>query len=391
LPYLFGLFHLPVWAYVLITVVLVHVTVMGVTLYLHRDQTHRGLDLHPAVRHFFRFWLWLTTGMVTREWVAVHRKHHAKCETEDDPHSPQVLGLAKVLFEGAELYKAESAKPETVAKYGRGAPDDWIERHLYMRYSLVGVFLMLAIDLVLLGAPGLSIWGIQMLAIPVLAAGVVNGLGHHSGYRNFECKDAATNVLPWGIVMGGEELHNNHHAFPSSAKFALRRWEIDLGWLYILAFKAFGLAKVRRVAPQPVKQAARAQIDLETARALVVNRLHVLSDYSKHVIQPVLRAEREAADGPCRRIYRRGRALLVRERSLLDEPARRRLGEILTHSYTLNTVYDYRQRLQAVWDNSTLSNERLLQQLHEWCAQAEDTGIESLQNFAGQLRGYRLA
>ncbi|MDE2092014.1 MAG: fatty acid desaturase [Gammaproteobacteria bacterium] len=387
---LHGLLNLPVWGYFLATATFIHVTIVAVTLYLHRDQTHRGVDLHPAMRHVFRFWLWLTTGMVTREWVAVHRKHHARCETEDDPHSPQMKGLSKVLWEGAELYRAETRNQQTIEKYGRGTPDDWLERHLYRPHAKLGVSIMLLADLTLMGVAGLTVWAVQMLAIPFLAAGVVNGLGHYWGYRNFECKDAATNVLPWGFVVGGEELHNNHHAFPSSAKFALRSWEVDLGWWYIRVFQVLGLAKVRRVAPKPVIAPIRKHVDIDTVRAVIVNRLHVLRHYSRDVIRPVVESEKQAADTVMRGLFARARRLLTRETALLDESSRIRLRETLAHSQSLRTVYEFRQRLQALWENSALSNENLLQQFKEWCAQAEATGIAKLQDFALRLRRYTL-
>lgn len=387
MSYVFGLLNLPWWGYILVTLGMVHITVTAVTLYLHRDQTHRGLDLHPAVQHFFRFWLWLTTAMKTKEWVAIHRKHHAHCETENDPHSPQILGLRKVLLEGAELYKAEAKNPETLEKYGRGTPEDWIERNLYSRFEILGVSILLVIDVVLMGAPGLTVWAIQMMAIPFLAAGIINGVGHFWGYRNFECKDAATNVMPWGVLMGGEELHNNHHAFPSSAKFALRPWEFDIGWVYIKGLEKFGLAKVRRVAPTPVLDAERRHVDLDAVKAIIVNRLHVLRDYTGHVMLPVLRNEMHAVGGAVKRGTRK---LLVREHSLLDEKARRHLSELLNRNHTLQTVYEFRLRLQKLWESSTASNERLVQNVKDWCAQAEATGIEALQNFAARLRTYSL-
>jgi stearoyl-CoA desaturase (delta-9 desaturase) len=387
LHFIYGLLNLPIWAYVVVTLVMTHFTVVAVTLYLHRDQTHRGIDLHPAVQHVFRFWLWLTTAMITRQWVAVHRKHHARCETEEDPHSPQILGLRKVLFEGAELYRAEARKPETVEKYGRGAPDDWIERNLYSRFPLFGVALMAIIDVVLMGAPGLSIWGLQMMTIPFLAAGVVNGIGHYWGYRNFECKDAATNVMPWGIVMGGEELHNNHHAFPSSARFSIRPWEFDIGWLYIRLLKAAGLVKIRRVAPKPVIAERGKNIDLETVRAVLVNRLHVLRHYSRHVIQPVLEAESRRQNQP---LFAKARKVLVRDSSLLDPQSKQRLSAILNRSRSLKTVYEYRQQLQALWEGRASNNERLLQEFRDWCVRAEASGIQALQEFARQLQGYRV-
>ncbi|HEX6550901.1 MAG TPA: fatty acid desaturase [Gammaproteobacteria bacterium] len=389
MSFIHGLLDAPLWVSFLVTAVSMHITITGVTLYLHRDQTHRGLDMHPALRHFFRFWLWMTTGMVTREWVAVHRKHHAHCETAADPHSPQIRGLRKVMLEGAELYRAEANNAETVEKYGRGTPDDWIERNVYRRHSRLGIYSMLVIDVLLFGPIGITVWAVQMVTIPFLAAGVVNGVGHYSGYRNFECKDAATNVSPWGFVLCGEELHNNHHAFPSSAKFALRPWEIDLGWWYIRAFEFMGLAKVRRVAPKPVLHAGQ-HVDLETVRAVIVNRLHVLRHYSHDVMRPVWEAEKQKAGAAGRALLARARRLLVREETLLDESARVRLQKTLAESQALQTVYEFRQRLQALWDNTSLSNEHLLAQFKEWCAQAEATGIARLKDFSASLRRYKL-
>lgn len=389
MSFIHGLLDAPLWVCFLVTAVFMHITITGVTLYLHRDQTHRGLDMHPVLRHFFRFWLWMTTGMVTREWVAVHRKHHAHCETEADPHSPQIRGLRKVMLEGAELYRAEANNAETVEKYGRGTPDDWIERNVYRRHSRLGIYTMLVIDVLLFGPIGITVWAVQMVTIPFLAAGVVNGVGHYSGYRNFECKDAATNVSPWGFVLCGEELHNNHHAFPSSAKFALRPWEIDLGWWYIRAFEFMGLAKVRRVAPKPVLNAGQ-HVDMETVRAVIVNRLHVLRHYSHDVMRPVWEAEKQKAGAAGRALLARARRLLVREETLLDDSARVRLQKTLAESQALQTVYEFRQRLQALWDNKSLSNEHLLAQFKEWCAQAEATGIARLKDFSASLRRYKL-
>ena len=385
-----GLLGLPVWALFIVAPVFIHLTIVAVTLFLHRDQTHRGLVLHASVRHFFRFWLWLTTGMVTREWVAVHRKHHANCETDDDPHSPQVRGLLKVLLEGAELYRAEAKQKATVEKYGRGTVDDWIERHLYSRHPIYGIGLMLILDVLLLGLPGITVWAVQMLAIPVLAAGVVNGMGHYSGYRNFECKDAATNLMPWGLIVGGEELHNNHHAFPSSARFSQRPWEVDLGWWYIRALEFLHLATVLRVAPKPVISENPEQVDLNTVQAVIVNRMHVLRDYCREVIWPMLASEKRAAGATASRLFARTRRLLTRDASLLDSRSLSRLQATLAHSPKLQTVYEFRQRLQALWESRAISNERLLQQFKDWCAQAEATGIAALRDFARELKGYTL-
>lgn len=387
LDFLYGFLNLSFWGYALITFVMVQFTFMGVTLYLHRDAAHRSLNLHPALRHIFRFWLWMSSGIVTREWVAVHRKHHARCETPEDPHSPVIFGLKKVLLEGAELYQAVARDPEVQQKFGRGTPNDWMERNVYSKHRNLGIILMVVTDLVLFGVPGIIILSIQMLAIPVMAAGVINGLGHHTGYRNFECPDAATNIVPWGIIVAGEELHNNHHAFPSSAKFSIRKWEFDMGWVYIRIFQALGLAEVIRVAPAPEIVPSRKHIDLETVRAVIVNRMHVLRAYTKTVMIPVFKQELQAASG---NISRRVKKLLVREPVLLDSQAKSKLREVLENNQALNTVHEFRERLRVLWSGANMSNEKLLQHLKDWIAQAEASRIKALQDFAASLRGYAL-
>lgn len=387
MEYLYGILNLSFWGYVIVAIVMVQITIMGVTVYLHRDQAHRALDLHPALRHFFRAWIWMTSGMMTREWVAVHRKHHARCETEDDPHSPQVEGLSKVLLEGAELYKVETAKKETLEKFGRGCPDDWIERNIYGRFPFGGIILIVLLDLLLFGVPGIIIISVQMLAMPLFAAGIINGVGHYWGYRNFECDDASTNITPVAIFLGGEELHNNHHAFPSSAKFSVRPWEFDMGWLYIKVFSFLGLAKVRRVTPTPVI-ADDHRIDLETLRAVIVNRMHVLRNYTRHVTLPVFKSQlAESGENLSRRV----RSLLVRRPTLLDEKANQRLHEVLSSNQALKTVHEFRERLRDLWEGATdISNDKLLRQFHDWIAQAEASGIRVLHEFAQNLKSYRL-
>jgi len=390
MEYLYGLLDLSFWGYVLATFIMIQITMMSVTLYLHRDQAHRALDLHPALRHFFRFWIFCTSGMLTKEWVAIHRKHHAYCETPDDPHSPVIYGIRKVLLEGAELYRAEKDNPETLEKFGRGTPDDWLEKNFYLRFPYSGVVLMVVADLLLFGVPGIIIIAIQMLSMPFFAAGVINGLGHYSGYRNFECDDAATNIVPWGVLIGGEELHNNHHAFPTSAKFSVRRWEFDIGWLYIRLFQVFGLAKVKKVAPKPVLQSQPStQIDVDNLRAIIVNRMHVLRDYTKQVTLPVFRNEKAIAAGNA--ALRKARKLLVRQPMLLDESAKNRLSELLSENAALETVHEFRERLRQLWSGANVSNEKLLAQLKEWCAEAEASGIKVLEEFAARLRSYQMA
>ena len=386
-----GLLNLDPWQLVLVVLVMTHVTIVAVTVYLHRCQAHRALDLHPVVAHFFRFWLWLTTGMVTREWVGVHRRHHARCETPEDPHSPQVLGLRKVLWQGAELYRDATHDAGLVERYAHGVPDDWIERNLYRRWNFLGVSLLLVIDFVLFGIPGIAAWAVQMLWIPFFAAGVINGVGHFWGYRNFQSPDAATNIFPWGILIGGEELHNNHHAFPSSARLSARWWEFDIGWMYIRLLGLFGLARVRRVARPPRLGAARPAVDLETVKAVIAHRMHVLADYTRDVIRPVAEAELCRSEQHCRRLARQARRLLLRDESQLDPSSRARLEQILSRSQVLATVHRSRTQLQQVWDRTAASQEALVSALQQWCREAESSGIKALQDFARSLRSYRLA
>lgn len=387
---LYGILDLPLWQVVLATLVLTHITIVTVTVFLHRSQAHRALDLHPALNHFFRFWLWLTTGMVTREWVSVHRRHHAKCETPEDPHSPQVVGIGKVLTQGAELYGKAADNAETLRRYGHGTPDDWLERRVYGRYAWQGVGLMLILDILLFGVYGITVWAVQMLWIPFLAAGVINGIGHYWGYRNFETPDASTNIIPWGILIGGEELHNNHHAFPSSAKLSSKWWEFDIGWLYIRILSGLGLARVKKVAPEPRVVEGKGAVDMDTVKAVIVGRMHVAARYAREVMAPVSRAELCRSERHCRKVYRRARRLLVLEGARLDEQARRGLEQVLAQSKKLETVYQFRERLRDLWERTAPSQEALLKSLQEWCQQAEETGIQALQNFARSLRAYSL-
>jgi stearoyl-CoA desaturase (delta-9 desaturase) len=391
-----GLLPLPWWGYVVVALVLTHITIAGVTIYLHRYSAHRALDLASPISHFFRFWLWLTTGMVTREWTAIHRKHHAKCETADDPHSPQTRGIRTVFWQGSELYRAEAKNEETLAKYGKGTPDDWIERHLYTRHSWKGVALMLIIDLVLFGPLGATIWAVQMMWIPINAAGIINGIGHYWGYRNFASADASTNIVPWGILIGGEELHNNHHAYGSSAKFSARWFEFDLGWVYIRSLETLGLAKVRKVAPKlQVAPVPKPEPDLATLQAVIEHRYTVIASYARS-----LRADCAAEVGALRERLGRGelqdipslRRLKVwlssEERGRLPEGQRVTLAKAMENSKALQTIYAMRKDLDHLWERSLESREQLLVRLQDWCRRAETSGIPSLQQFSLQLRRY---
>lgn len=386
---IFGILNLSFWGYVIATVILTQITIAGVTLYLHRYQTHRALTLNPVVSHFFRFWLWMTTGMVTAHWVAIHRKHHASTDVEGDPHSPKVLGIKKVFWQGAELYKQASQDAEMVAKYSHGTPNDWVERNIYTRFSARGILLMFILDAVLFGFPGITIWAIQMMWIPVHAAGVINGIGHHWGYRNFECPDAATNIIPWGFWIGGEELHNNHHTFASSAKFSVKWWEFDLGWFYIRCLAFLGLAKVKKLPPRLARDASKRHIDLDTVRAVVSNRFQVMSQYYKRVVRPVLKAERmNVVDKTDRKLFQRAGSLLKSQDILLSPKAKTRLQALLASREQLRVVYSYRQSLQNIWLKTASSQKELVEALQQWCKQAEESGLEVLRQFAEQMKGY---
>jgi stearoyl-CoA desaturase (Delta-9 desaturase) len=385
-----GMFDLPWWGYVLYTLLITQITIAAVTLHLHRSQAHRSLDLHPAVTHFFRFWLWLTTGMSTVEWVAVHRKHHAKCETGDDPHSPRHFGIRKVLFQGAELYRKEANNPETLRQYGHGLPNDWLERKLYYGpLRVTGVSLLLPLQVLLVGPIGISVWAIQMMWIPLHGAGGINGIGHYWGYRNYESQDDSTNLTPWAIWIGGEELHNNHHAYPGSAKFSIKPWEFDIGWMYIRILCALGLAKARKTAPEPVIDVSKQDIDMETVRAVIRSKMHVMADYANRVIKPVLKQEQnKVARGEA--LSRQTRKAFIRESSRLNERCRAHLQKTLDASKELQKVYQFRQQLLDIWERRYTNQEKLLQALSDWCRRAEQSGIHALQEFAARLRGYSL-
>ncbi len=385
-----GLLELPIWGYIVVTLVMTHITIAAVTIYLHRHQAHRALDLHPAVSHFFRFWLWLTTGMETKQWVAIHRKHHARVETPDDPHSPQVEGIGKVLLQGTELYRKEGRNAETMARFGHGTPDDWMERNLYKRHTSRGYVLMLLINVVLFGPIGITIWAVQMLWIPVLAAGVIKGIGHWGGYRKFETMDASTNIVPWGLLIGGEELHNNHHAYASSAKFSVYWWEFDLGWLYIRVLEFFGLARVKKLPPKTVLVPGKKAPDADTLAAVIANRLQVMSHYARTVLARVYREELSRADGHRRNVLKRAKSLLGREESRLSAEAKTRIQAVLDTSHALKVTYQFKRRLQAIWQERTASHEGLVKALQDWCREAEATGIRALQDFARTLPRYSM-
>jgi len=373
------------WQIIVFTLAVTHITIAAVTIYLHRCQAHRALDLHPIVSHFFRFWLWLTTGMVTKEWAAIHRKHHAKCETVDDPHSPQVLGINTVLSRGAELYKKEAANQETLDKFGHGTPNDWIEHNIYSKFSWQGVAIMLIVDVFLFGAVGLTVWAVQMLWIPITAAGIINGIGHYWGYRNFDYEDASRNIVPWGILIGGEELHNNHHTFATSAKLSNKWYEFDIGWMYIQIMSAVGLATVKKTPPKPVLSDLR-PADQNTLEAIIANRYEIMARYSKTLrnffnneVQHMQVLAAHLSDA---------RTWLAKDESRLTEQEKAKLEELMATNTQLRKMIEMRRDLQAIWGRSSATKEQLLSQLHTWCQHAEDSGLTSLREFSLRLRRY---
>jgi stearoyl-CoA desaturase (delta-9 desaturase) len=387
-----GLFDLSFWQLVGVALVFTHITIIGVTVYLHRHQAHRALELHAIPSHFFRFWLWMTTGMVTKEWAAIHRKHHAKCETIEDPHSPQIHGINKVLWTGVVLYVKESRVKETMERYGHGTPDDWMERNVYSAHGKLGVTLMAFIDIALFGVgPGMAVWGVQVAWIPFWAAGVINGWGHWFGYRNFKVADASVNIIPWGIIIGGEELHNNHHAYGTSAKLSNKWYEFDIGWMYIRIMSAFRLAKVKKVAPTPRLTAGKLVLDQDTLQAVLANRYEVMARYGK-ALKRAYRQElahlKEVGAREKYQVMRGARSWFHKEEAGLDEPQKRLLPQIFANSQKLKTYIDMRNELAAMWERSNASRDQLLVQLQDWCHRAEQSGIKALQEFAMRLRRY---
>ena len=389
-----GLLEASGWQILGFTLVVTHITIAAVTIFLHRAQAHRALELHPIPAHFFRFWLWLTTGMVTKEWVAIHSKHHAKCETAEDPHSPVTRGLRTVFWRGSELYRAEARNQETLSKYGHQTPDDWIERHLYSRYSWQGVGAMLIIDLLLFGAIGLTVWAVQMLWIPVSAAGIINGVGHHWGYRNFEAVDASTNLSPWGILIGGEELHNNHHTYPTSAKLSVKPHEFDVGWLYIRLLEMIGWARVRKVPPQMRLAAAPVAADGKTLEAVIANRYEVMAHYAQEMRRAVAveidRLKRQGAAGTANFAQlRMARRWLHRDADKIPLGVRAQVDAAVGASPSLAKLVAMREELRQLWTRTNVSAEQLVADLQAWCRKAEESGIAALRDFSLRLRAAR--
>ena len=385
-----GLLAASWWQIVLYTLVTTHITIASVTIYLHRHQAHRAMDLHALPAHFFRLWLWLGTGQVTKEWVSIHRKHHAKCETLEDPHSPQAHGIKKVFWQGAELYRAESKNKETMVKYGHATPNDWIERNLYTRYSWQGVGLMMIINLALFGAAGLAVWAVQMAWIPVTAAGIINGIGHYWGYRNFEAPDASTNISPWGIMIGGEELHNNHHTYPTSAKFSVKPYEFDIGWSYIRALEMVGLARVKKVPPKLQLGSIQPVADEKTLEALIAHRYEVMAGFARALRDAgkaeVLALKSKNADVS---VLRAANRWLHRDDDKVPASAKPQLAQARAEHPVLDKMVTMREELRQMWLTTSASREQLTTDLQGWCHRAEQSGIAALHEFSMKLRAAR--
>jgi len=385
-----GLLRFSWWQLLLVALLATHLTIVAVTVFLHRCQTHRALELGPVPSHFFRFWLWLSTGMVTREWVAVHRKHHAKCETPDDPHSPQQRGLRTVLWQGAELYRTETTNAQTLSSYGQGTPDDWLERHVYSRFPGLGIALLLVVNLLLFGFAGLALWAVQMAWIPFWAAGVVNGIGHYWGYRNFEVKDASRNISPWGLLIGGEELHNNHHTYPTAAKFSVKRHEFDIGWLYIRLLQRLGWARVKKLPPRWQEGEVRAEADEATLEALIAHRYEAMARYARG-LRAACAAEVKGLKA--RRAGREQVALLqavrrcvVRDQERLPQRARAQIAQVRAAHPVIDQMLTMREELRQLWLNTSHTREQLTADLRAWCRKAEASNIRMLQEFSIALR-----
>ena len=389
LDWWYGIVGLSVWTPVVYTLIVTHITIVSVTVYLHRHSAHRALDLKPGLSLFFRIWLWLTTGMITKEWTAVHRKHHATTETPDDPHSPQVHGLKEIFWKGTEYYRAGST-PEVLEKYGRGTPDDWWEHRVFLSHPYLGIGTMAAVNILLFGSVGLLVWATQMLWIPILAAGVINGVCHHTGYRNFETPDAAKNLVPWGILIGGEELHNNHHTYPNSAKLSAKPWEFDIGWMWIRLFEFAGWAKVRSTGPVVARRQGKSSIDMDTVWAALNDRFRIMARYAEQVVAPLAKQELHRADASARGLLKRAKNVLCREEIMVGDRERRDIKAIVESSPLLRVIYEKRLELNAVWAKRGGNSEDLLKAFHDWCVAAENTGIQVLSDFVRELKSYTM-
>lgn len=382
------------WQMLIFFLVTYHLTVITVTVYLHRHMAHQSVDLNPVLRVFFRLWLYFGTGMDPREWTAVHRKHHAVCETEEDPHSPKVYGIKRVLIGGAELY-GESIidnKDGMLEKYTRGCPDNWFERNIFQNRH-TGIMILLGIEIILFGFPGMIIWAGQMMSIPVMAAGVINGIGHYWGYRNYESPDMSKNIVPWGIIVGGEELHSNHHTYPNSAKFSSKWWEFDLGWFYICLFSFLGLAKVHHAGrPATSHDKSKSTIDINTAMGAINDRFRIMADYANKVVNPLIKDAMKHADVETKSLLKGAKRLLCQDPNMVtdEQENKQKIEQILNVSDRLRTVYQLKLDLQKVWKQRVKSRDEIMSAFKAWMDEAENSGINVVKDFASYLKTYTL-
>jgi len=370
------------------TLVVTHITIAAVTMFLHRSQAHKSVSFHPIINHFFRFWLWLTTGMVTKEWVAIHRKHHAKCETKEDPHSPVYLGVWNVMFLGVFFYKKESKNQDTLEQFGQETPDDWLERNVYAKYSGKGILIMLAIDLYLFGATGGLIWLVQMAWIPFWAAGFINGIGHWFGYRTFASKDTSTNIspliLPIGIVIGGEEFHNNHHAFPRSARLSYKPWELDIGWVYIQVLEKFKLAKVHEFAPYPERKFKT--FKFINNLSLFANKMRSIRKYEKIVLSRAMKDKFSKIQDTIQISYGKSMRILNTHKGAMTQDEIHKLAKIIKSDELISKLYKFKEGLEDVWHGVGLSINERVEKIKIWCHEVEKTGHEDLIQFSKYIK-----
>ena len=385
-----GLIDFTWLGYLVYTLVVTHISIVAITLYLHRGVCHSAIEIKPVLAHFFRFWLWLTTSMRTADWVAVHRKHHAKCETIDDPHSPAYYGIDTVLLRGADLYHEEKNNPETLEKYSQNCPTDWVEENIYTGKNNIGILLLFILNIILFGVVGIIIWAVQMAWTPIFAAGGINGAGHYWGYRNYDTSDDSTNMGPLGILIGGEELHNNHHAFPTAAKFSLKPWEFDIGWMYIKLFSLLGQVKVKRLAPKIVINKPSESLDSETGYALLKSKLTVITNYTKVVLGPLMKHESKNATGDLKRLLSQSKSSLVREPHRITNQETNSLDLIFNKCSRLKIAYDLKNKLFNILHSRNLKHDKFLDTINEWCEEAKSVGIESLADFSSSLKGYKV-
>jgi len=385
-----GLIEFTWLEYVVYTLVVTHITIVCITLYLHRGVCHSAIEIRPVLAHFFRFWLWLTTSMRTADWVAIHRKHHAKVETIEDPHSPAFYGISTVFLQGADLYHEEKNNKETIDKYSQNCPTDWIEEKLYTGRNNLGILLLFIANIILFGVVGIIIWSIQMAWTPIFAAGGINGAGHYWGYRNFDTNDDSTNMSPLALIIGGEELHNNHHAFPTAAKFSLKPWEFDIGWLYIKIFSLLGQVRVKRLATKTIISSPNNSLDSETGYALLKSKITVITNYTRNVLKPILYDETRNAKNDIKKLLRQSKNTLARQPNRISNQDTTRLQEIFKECSSLQTVYHLRNQLYDILHARNTEHENFIETLNRWCEDAKSTGIDCLNDFSDSLKGYKV-